>query len=56
MSVDFGLKTILLQGVYRSQYVIFYGELVYKSKRIVGKPKFSDQFKTIFKRYEISWI
>ena len=29
---------------------IFYGDLVYKFKRIVGKPNFSDQFKMIVKR------
>ena len=31
--------------------LIFYGDLVYKFKRIVGKPNFSDQFKEIVKRY-----
>ena len=30
---------------------IFYGDLVYKFKRIVGKPNFSYQFKKIVKRY-----
>ena len=30
---------------------IFYGDLVYKFKRIVGKPSFSEQFKKIVKRY-----
>ena len=30
---------------------IFYGDLVYKFKRIVGNPNFSDQFKNIVKRY-----
>ena len=30
---------------------IFYGDLVYKFKQIVGKPNFSDQFKKIVKRY-----
>ena len=30
---------------------IFYGDLVYEFKRIVGKPNFSDQFKKIVKRY-----
>ena len=30
---------------------IFYGDLVYKFKRIVGKHNFSDQFKKIVKRY-----
>ena len=29
----------------------FYGDLIYKFKRIVGKPNFSDQFKKIVKRY-----
>ena len=29
----------------------FYDDLVYKLKRIVGKPNFSDQFKKIVKRY-----
>ena len=31
---------------------IFYGDLVYKIKRIVEKPNFSDQFKNIIKRYK----
>ena len=30
---------------------IFYGDLVYKFKRIVGKPNFSDQLKKLVKRY-----
>ena len=30
---------------------IFYGDLVYKFKIIVGKPNFSDQFRKIIKRY-----
>ena len=42
-----GLKT-LQQGISEP---IFYGDLVYKFKRIVGKPNFSDQFKKIVKRY-----
>ena len=29
----------------------FYGDSVYKFKRFVGKPLFSDQFKKIIKRY-----
>ena len=32
-------------------YTYFYGDLVYKFKRIVGKPNLSDQFKKIVKRY-----
>ena len=30
---------------------IFYGDIVYKFKRIVEKPNFSDQFKKIIKCY-----
>ena len=32
-------------------FTLFYVDLVYKFKRIVGKPNFSDQFKKIVKRY-----
>ena len=46
--LDIGLKTHLQQGISEP---IFYGDLVYKFKRIVGKPNFSDQFKKIVKRY-----
>ena len=42
------LKTLLQQGISEP---IFYGDLVYKFKRIVGKPNFSDQFKKIVIRY-----
>ena len=42
------LKTLLHQGISEP---IFYGDLVYKFKRIVGKSNFSDQFKKIVKRY-----
>ena len=45
---NIGLKTLLQQGISEP---IFYGNLVYKFKRIVGKPNFSDQFKKIVKRY-----
>ena len=41
---NIGLKTLLQQGISEP---IFYGDLVYKFKRIVGKPNFSDQFKKI---------
>ena len=41
-------KTHLQQGILEP---IFYGDLVYKFKRIVGKPNFSDQFKKIVNRY-----
>ena len=33
---------------------IFYTDLVYKLKRIVGKPAFSKQFKMIICRYEMT--
>ena len=42
------LKTPLQQGITEP---IFYGDLVYKFKRIVGEPNFSDQFKKIVKHY-----
>ena len=45
---NIGLKTLLQQGISEP---IFYGDLVYKFKLIVGKPNFSDQFKKIVKRY-----
>ena len=45
---NIGLKTLLQQGISEP---IFYGDLVYKFKRIVRKPNFSDQFKKIVKRY-----
>ena len=43
------LKALLQQGISEP---IFYGDLVNKFKRIVGKPYFSDQFKKIIKRYK----
>ena len=45
---NIGLKTLLQQGISEP---IFYGDLVYKFKRVVGKPNFSDQFKKIVNRY-----
>ena len=45
---NIGLKTLLQQGISEP---IFYGDLVYKFKRIVGKPNFCDQFKKFIKRY-----
>ena len=45
---NIGLKTLLQQGISEP---LFYGDLVYKFKRIVGKPNFSDQFKKIVKCY-----
>ena len=45
---NIGLKTLLQQGISEP---IFYGDLVYKLKRIVGKPNFSYKFKKIVKHY-----
>ena len=45
---NIGLKTLLQQGISEP---IFYGNLAYKFKRIVGKPNLSDQFKNIVKRF-----
>ena len=39
---------LLKQGILE---LIFYGDLVYKFKRIVGKSNLSDKFKNIIKRY-----
>ena len=57
---NIGLKTLLQQVISEP---IFYGDLNYKFKRIVGKPNFSDQFKKIVKRYirvgytvELRWL
>ena len=47
---NIGLKTLLQQGI--SEYIC-YGDLVYKFKRIVGKPNFRDHFKKKVKRYII---
>ena len=46
--IDITSFTVLQRGISEP---IFYGDLVYKFKRIVGKPNFSDQFKKIVKRY-----
>ena len=46
---NIGLKTLLQWGISEP---IFYCDLVYKFKIIVGKPTFSDQFKKIIKRYK----
>ena len=49
---------IRLPSLIRILEPIFYGDSVYKFKRIVGKPNFSDQFKKIIKRYikDITWM
>ena len=50
---NIGLKTLLQQGISEP---IFYGDLVYKFKRIVWKPNFSDQFKKDSKTLYKGWI
>ena len=49
VNYNIGLKTHLQQDISKP---IFYGDLVYKFKRIVGKPNFSDLFKKIIKCYK----
>ena len=46
---DVGLQTLLHQDLSKPE---FYGDLVYKFKKIVGRADFSDQFKTIIVRYK----
>ena len=44
-----GLKTLLLQGLSEPQ---FYGDLVYKFRKIIGKYDFPSHFKKIIVRYK----
>ena len=44
-----GLKTLLHQGLSEPE---FYGDLIYKFKKNVGRANFSDQFKRIIVRYK----
>ena len=44
-----GLKTLLLQGLSEPE---FYGDLVYKFRKIIGKNDFPDHFKKIYVRYK----
>ena len=43
-----GLKTLLLQGLSEPE---FYGDLVHKFRKIIGKNNFSCNFKKILARY-----
>ena len=45
----FGLKTLLLQGLSEPE---FYGDLVYKFRKIIGKIDFPYHFKKIIVRYK----
>ena len=44
-----GLKTLLLQGLFESE---FYGDLVYKFGKVIGKYDFPYHFKKIIVRYK----
>ena len=44
-----GLKTLLHQGLSEPE---FYGDLVYKFKKIAGRADFSDQFRKVIVRYK----
>ena len=44
-----GLKTLLLQGVFEPE---FYGDLVYKFRKIIGKYDFPYHFKKIIVLYK----
>ena len=44
-----GLKTLLLEGLSEPE---FYGDLVYKFRKIIGKNDFPYHFKKIIVRYE----
>ena len=44
-----GLKSVLYQGLSETE---FYGDLVYKVKKIMGMTDFSDQFRKIIIRHK----
>ena len=44
-----GLKTLLHQGLSEPE---FYGDLVYKFKKIIGRADFSDQFRKVIVRFK----
>ena len=46
---NFGLRSLLQQGLSEPE---FYGDLVYKFRKTVGKTEFLDQFKKIIMRYK----
>ena len=48
-TANVGLKTLLHQGLSEPE---FYGDLVYKFQKIVGRADFSDQFRKIIVRYK----
>ena len=46
---NFGLKALLQQGISEPE---FYGDLVYRFRKIVGKSNFSEQFRKLIKLYK----
>ena len=48
-----GLKTLLLQGLSEPE---FYGDLVYKFRKIIGINDFTYHFKKIVVRYTKDWL
>ena len=53
-----GIKTFLRHGLSEPE---FYGDLVYKFKKIMGRTDFSDQFQKIIIRYKrigyyVNWL
>ena len=48
-----GLKTLLHQGLSEPE---FYGDLIYKFKKIVGRADFSDQLKKNYRSLQTYWI
>ena len=48
-----GLKTLLLQGLSKPE---FYGDLVYKFRKIIDKYDFAYHFKKIIVRYKNDWL
>ena len=48
MDKDVGLKTLLRKGLSEPE---FYGDLDYKSKKLIGRNDFSFQFRKIITRY-----
>ena len=48
-----GLKTLFMQRLAEPEY---YGDLVYKFRKIIGKNDFSFHFKKIIFRYKKDWL
>ena len=46
-------KTLLQQGISEPE---FYGDLVYRFRKIVGKSNFSEQFRKLINRYRKNWL